>query len=126
MGTRLQKEHWPIVLRQMFTVLKKGACIELVENELFNYQLGPVSTELLEHYKDQCKQQNLALDSQQIPILLNQIGFEGIECKVIDVPLGEWPDETGNRVLMLHGSYSLSVRIKTFWIHEFRYTKSTI
>ncbi|KAG1050544.1 hypothetical protein G6F43_007194 [Rhizopus delemar] len=94
MGTRLQKEHWPIVLRQMFTVLKKGACIELVEHELFNHQLGPVSTEIREHYRDQCKQQNLALDPQQIPILLNQIGFEGIECKVIDVPLGEWPDET--------------------------------
>lgn len=91
----IQQDQWIHVLKEMFRVIKRGGCVELIEPELLHHQPGPVLQAFHAFYKEQCTQANIDLELKGMNDWLSEVGFEAIECKVLDLPIGEWQTETG-------------------------------
>ncbi|KAG1374005.1 hypothetical protein G6F61_009700 [Rhizopus arrhizus] len=91
----IQQDQWIHVLKEMFRVIKRGGCVELIEPELLHHQPGPVLQAFHAFYKEQCTQANIDLELKSMNDWLSEVGFEAIECKMLDLPIGEWQTETG-------------------------------
>ncbi|KAI8059939.1 S-adenosyl-L-methionine-dependent methyltransferase [Gilbertella persicaria] len=90
----VQKDQWPSLLEEMFRVLKPGGYIELLEAEIWYHNPGPVQQAFQTFFRDQCKELELDLDfAESLSTLLEEKGFESIEKRVLDIPVGEWPTE---------------------------------
>lgn len=94
----IQQNQWITVLKEMFRVVKPGGCIELLEPELLHHQPGPVLQAFHVFYKEQCTEANIDIELNSMEDWLKQCGFENIEKKSLDLPIGEWQTETGNKL----------------------------
>lgn len=97
MVTCLQKDHWIHVFSEMFRVLKPGGSLELIEQDLLHHNPGPVLQALHAFYKEQFDQTKIDWELSTLRDALSQIGFIDIELITIDIPIGEWPTESGKQ-----------------------------
>lgn len=96
MGNIILKNQWQHVLSEMYRVLKPEGTIELVEADLWHHNPGPVQTAFDEFHQTQCDE--LGLDFKFTTTLeeeLRSTGFQQIESRTLDIPIGEWPQEAG-------------------------------
>lgn len=92
----VSKDQWPKLLQEMFRVLKPGSYIELLEPDLWHHSPGPVQQAFQTFLKDQCKDMGLDLDiSETLAGTIEKTGFEQVEKRVLDIPIGEWSVEPG-------------------------------
>ncbi|KAG1198272.1 hypothetical protein G6F35_012662 [Rhizopus arrhizus] len=94
MGNIILKNQWQHVLSEMYRVLKPEGTIELVEADLWHHNPGPVQTAFDEFHQTQCDE--LGLDFKFTTTLeeeLRSTGFQQIESRTLDIPIGEWPQE---------------------------------
>jgi SAM-dependent methyltransferase len=92
----IQKDQWQKVLEEMFRVLKPGGYIELLEPDLWHHNLGPVQQAFQKFYKEQCQALDLDLEiSNSMTGAIEEKGFEEVEKRILDIPIGEWPTEPG-------------------------------
>lgn len=98
MGQSIQKDQWPHVLNEMLRVLRPGGTIELVEADLWHHNPGPVQRAFDEFYQQQCTE--LGLDfafTEVVEKELDAIGFTELDQRTLDVPIGEWPQDSGKK-----------------------------
>ncbi|KAI9469737.1 MAG: S-adenosyl-L-methionine-dependent methyltransferase [Benjaminiella poitrasii] len=96
MGQSIQRDQWQLVLSEMLRVLKPGGTIELVEADLWHHNPGPVQRAFDEFYQSQCTENNLDFAfTESITKELESSGFEAIDYRTLDIPIGEWPQESG-------------------------------
>lgn len=94
MCLNIQKDEWPKVLGEMFRVLKPGGYIELLEPDLWHHNLGPVQQAFQQFYREQCQALELDLEiSNSMTGTIEEIGYEEVEKRILDIPIGEWPTE---------------------------------
>lgn len=92
----LHIQNWQQVIQEMFRVLKPGGYIELLESDLWHHNPGPVQQAFQQFFKDQCKLLDLDLEiSNSLAGTIEETGFEHVEKRVLDIPIGEWPSEPG-------------------------------
>ncbi|KAI7905794.1 S-adenosyl-L-methionine-dependent methyltransferase [Cokeromyces recurvatus] len=96
MGQNIQKDQWRHVFHEMFRVLKPGGTIELLEADLWHHNPGPVQKAFDEFYQSQCTENNLDFTFTETIIQkeLESNGFEEIDHRTLDIPIGEWPQES--------------------------------
>ncbi|KAI9250312.1 S-adenosyl-L-methionine-dependent methyltransferase [Sporodiniella umbellata] len=91
----IQQDQWIHLLKEMLRVIRPGGCIELLEPELLHHRPGPVLQAFHVFYKEQCTEANLDIELNQMEEWLRLAGFESIEKRTLDLPIGEWQTETG-------------------------------
>lgn len=96
MGQSIQKDQWTHVLSEMLRVLKPGGTIELVEADLIHHNPGPVQRAFDEFYQNQCAENGLDFGfTGIIDNELETIGFSELDHRTLDIPIGEWPQDSG-------------------------------
>lgn len=122
MYLHIQKDQWPKVLEEMFRVLKPGGYIELIESDMWHHNSGPVQIAFQTFYKEQCKLLDLDLEiADSLDAIIVEKGFELVEKRTLDIPIGEWATEPGklnwfeDTFLM---DVNIIIRIKTIWFHK--------
>lgn len=122
MYLHIQKDQWPKVLHEMFRVLKPGGYIELIEADMWHHNPGPVQIAFQTFYKDQCKLLDLDLEiADSLDATIVEKGFELVEKRALDIPIGEWATEPGNyRSIILHLVLHTDClfRIEAVWFHQ--------
>ncbi|KAG1444672.1 hypothetical protein G6F56_010200 [Rhizopus delemar] len=95
MGNIILKNQWQHVLSEMHRVLKQGGFIELVETDLWHHNPGPVQTAFDEFHQSQSTEKEMDFKfTESLNQELEQI-FEQVEHRTVDIPIGEWPQESG-------------------------------
>ncbi|CAO3648251.1 unnamed protein product [Mucor hiemalis] len=99
MGQTIQKDQWGHVLSEMLRVLKPGGTIELVEADLWHHNPGPVQRAFDEFYQNQCTEMGLDFAfTEIIEKVLDTTGFTELDHRTLDIPIGEWPQDSGESV----------------------------
>lgn len=81
----------------MYRVLKPGGTIELVEVDLCHHNPGPVQKAFDEFYSSQCEENGLEFNFiEHIQQSIESVGYTDINHNGLDIPVGEWPNESGN------------------------------
>ncbi|KAI9247697.1 S-adenosyl-L-methionine-dependent methyltransferase [Phascolomyces articulosus] len=95
MANHIKKEQWKTLLEEMYRVLKPGGSIELLELDPCHHNPGPVQKTFEEFSRTHWEELELDYDfSNAIKGYLEQVGFEVIEQRQLDIPIGEWPEES--------------------------------
>jgi hypothetical protein len=120
MGQSIQKDQWSHVLSEMLRVLKPGGTIELVEADLIHHNPGPVQRAFDEFYQNQCAENGL--DFGFTSIMNNEletIGFSELDHRTLDIPIGEWPQDSGMYLSNYNANLILtcSFRIETIRLY---------
>lgn len=96
MYLHIQKDQWPKVLHEMFRVLKPGGYVELIEADMWHHNPGPVQIAFQNFYKEQCQLLDLDLEiADSLDATIVENGFELVEKRALDIPIGEWATEPG-------------------------------
>jgi hypothetical protein len=96
MFIHVNKDQWPSLVKEMFRVLKPGGYIELIERDLWHHSSGPVQQAFQSFFKQQCTLLNLDIElTDTLEVSLSDAGFEEVDRKILDIPIGEWPSEPG-------------------------------
>lgn len=97
MYLQIQIGQWPTLLEEMFRVLKPGGYIELLEPDFWHHSTGPVQQAFREFFLEQCKVKNVDPEAAcSLAGTIEEKGFQEIERRILDIPIGEWPSEPGN------------------------------
>lgn len=101
MGNSIQKDQWSHVLSEMLRVLKPGGSIELVEPDLWHHNPGPVQRAFDEFYQNQCTESGLDFAfTEGVEKDLVSTGFSELDHRTLDIPIGEWPQDSGKLVTL--------------------------
>ncbi|KAI7856169.1 S-adenosyl-L-methionine-dependent methyltransferase [Circinella umbellata] len=95
MAQHIKRSQWKSLLEEMFRVLKPGGYLELLELDPYCHNPGPVQKTFEEFAKTYWEE--LDIDFGFIGTIgeqLEQVGFEIQEEKELDIPIGEWPEES--------------------------------
>lgn len=97
MGQVIRKDKWQHVLSEMYRILRPGGYIELVEADLWHHNPGPVQQAFDTFMQEQCTEWGLDfVFTETLSQRIEEAGFDVIEYKVLDIPIGEWPKDSGN------------------------------
>ncbi|KAI8085091.1 S-adenosyl-L-methionine-dependent methyltransferase [Halteromyces radiatus] len=92
MGDAMKQEQWGPLLKEMYRVLKPGGYIELIENDFWRHNPGPVQQAFDAFIQEQCKVTGVDFQlTDSLDTLVNETGFDQVDKKTMDIPLGEWP-----------------------------------
>jgi hypothetical protein len=96
MGQSIPNDKWTHVLSEMLRVLKPGGSIELIEADLWHHNPGPVQRAFDEFYQNHCSEQGLDFAfTEAIEKELDSGGFVDLNHRTLDIPIGEWPQDSG-------------------------------
>lgn len=94
MAQDIQKQQWPALLQEMLRVLKPGGYIELLDIEPQFHNPGPVQQAFDGFQQGQWTEQGLDFQfCDLLEKLIEETGFAQVERRMLDIPIGEWPDE---------------------------------
>ncbi|SAL98332.1 hypothetical protein [Absidia glauca] len=92
MSDAVKQVEWAPLLAEMYRVLKPGGYIELIENDSWRHNPGPVQQAFDAFIQEQCKTTGMDFQlTDSLDTLVKDAGFEEIDKKTMDIPLGEWP-----------------------------------
>ncbi|KAI8380137.1 hypothetical protein BD560DRAFT_388680 [Blakeslea trispora] len=117
-------EDWPNVLRELKRVTKPGGYIQLIENEIHPYCLGPIG----ESWRDQIldviklKRGNDPRIATRFEELLRNVDLENVTVKFVSIPIGPWGLDIGN--LWKQNVYAFLESAATFLVHIMGITNS--
>ncbi|CDH56035.1 methyltransferase type 11 [Lichtheimia corymbifera JMRC:FSU:9682] len=95
MGQVIRKDKWQHVLSEMYRILRPGGYIELVEADLWHHNPGPVQQAFDTFMQEQCTEWGLDfVFTETLSQRIEEAGFDVIEYKVLDIPIGEWPKDS--------------------------------
>ncbi|ORZ20715.1 S-adenosyl-L-methionine-dependent methyltransferase [Absidia repens] len=90
----IKQADWRPLLAEMYRVLKPGGYIELIENDFWRHNPGPVQRAFDAFIQEQCKTNGVDFQlTESLEGMIKTCGFEEIDKKTMDIPLGEWPTE---------------------------------
>ncbi|KAI9495908.1 S-adenosyl-L-methionine-dependent methyltransferase [Zychaea mexicana] len=95
MGPHVKKQQWLALLQEMYRVLKPGGYVELLELDPCHHNPGPVQKTFEEFARSHWEE--FELDFEFIGAVkgyLEEAGFELVEQRQVDIPIGEWPEES--------------------------------
>ena len=96
LGVGIQREEWPIVLSELYRVLKPGGSIQLVDHLSDTTTVGPTYKPALELADEILSKRGLIHDCPlQLPTILKQTGFIDIVAEKKHYPIGEAGGELG-------------------------------
>ena len=96
LGVGIQREEWPIVLSELYRVLKPGGSIQLVDHLSDTTTVGPTYKRALELADEILSKRGLVHDCPlQLPTILKQTGFVDIIADKKHYPIGEAGGELG-------------------------------
>ena len=96
MAPHVKKPQWKVRIEEMYRVLKPGGHLELLELDPFCHNPGPVQKTFEEFAKTYWEELDLDYDFiGKIKEHLEEVGFEVVDEKHLDIPIGEWPEESG-------------------------------
>ncbi|KAI7849785.1 S-adenosyl-L-methionine-dependent methyltransferase [Circinella umbellata] len=94
MGTVIRKDKWNHILEEMFRILKPGGYIELIEQDLWHHNPGPVQNAFDTFMQEQCVEWGLDFAfTESLGTKIEESGFENLEYRQLDIPIGEWPKD---------------------------------
>ncbi|KAI9497280.1 S-adenosyl-L-methionine-dependent methyltransferase [Zychaea mexicana] len=94
MGNVIRKDKWSHVLQEMHRVLKPGGYIELIEPDMWHHNPGPVQNAFDAFIQEQCTEWGLDFAfTESLGTQIEEAGFESMEHRQLDVPIGEWPKD---------------------------------
>ncbi|CAO3621271.1 unnamed protein product [Cunninghamella blakesleeana] len=94
MSDSIPKDAWSNLLKEMFRVLKPGGYIELIEYDKWHHNPGPVQQAFDSFIQEQCTTKGIDyFITDTVTNLVNDSGFEELDQKTMDIPLGEWPSD---------------------------------
>ncbi|KAI8137619.1 S-adenosyl-L-methionine-dependent methyltransferase [Fennellomyces sp. T-0311] len=94
MSLHVKREQWATLFQEMYRVLKPGGYLELVEPDPCHHNQGPVLQAFETFTRTQWEE--LGLDYEFVNATkgqFEQVGFELVEQRQLDIPIGEWPEE---------------------------------
>ncbi|KAI9318953.1 S-adenosyl-L-methionine-dependent methyltransferase [Dichotomocladium elegans] len=90
----IQRNQWVSLYQEMMRVLKPGGLIEILEPDPTPHNPGPVQQAFEAFLHTKWDKANLSFDfAASIEDWLHETGFQLIETKTLDIPIGEWPEE---------------------------------
>lgn len=103
----LRREQWPVVLSEMYRVLKPGGAVQLVEFDLSPKSKGPAMQELLRILKEAYAENNLILDvATKLGSMLEDAGFVDVNVEKKYMPMGKMWGEYGRQgVVIMKGAF---------------------
>ena len=103
----LRREQWPVVLSEMYRVLKPGGAVQLVEFDLSPKSKGPAMQELLKVLTEAYAETNLILDvATRLGPLLETAGFVDVQVEKRHMPMGKMWGEFGRQgTVIMKGAF---------------------
>lgn len=96
MSTEIQRNQWLPLFREMLRILKPGGHIEILEPDPAPHNPGPVQQAFDGFLRTQWSDNGYDyLFASSIEDQLSEVGFQEIDIRTLDIPIGEWPDESG-------------------------------
>ncbi|ORX54392.1 S-adenosyl-L-methionine-dependent methyltransferase [Hesseltinella vesiculosa] len=90
----IKENEWLALLTEMYRVLKPGGYVELVEEDFWDHNAGPMQQAFGKFVEEQCQENGIDYNiTEALASLLTDAGFTDLEKKTLDIPLGEWPSD---------------------------------
>ncbi|KAI9317658.1 S-adenosyl-L-methionine-dependent methyltransferase [Dichotomocladium elegans] len=115
-------KQWPVLIKEFYRIIRPGGFLELVEYDILFRNPGPVLALVNEWYKIAAS--TLGVDpgyAESIPTFLREGGFEEVQVKVYDIPIGEWPTDPVQRrygFLYKEQMKTLFKSMQRWWLSE--------
>ncbi|KAI9261108.1 S-adenosyl-L-methionine-dependent methyltransferase [Sporodiniella umbellata] len=94
MGHVISQQHWPQLVCEIHRVLKPKGRMELIEADLWHHNPGPILRAFNEFLEVQCEKNEIDFRiTERIPKEIEAAGFQTIEYRSLDIPIGEWPQD---------------------------------
>lgn len=97
MSQHIRQDQWSPLLREMARVLKPGGYIEVIEPDPVYHNPGPVQQAFESFTRNQWSDDHLDFAfADTLSDVFESLGFQILEKRLLDIPIGEWPEEPGN------------------------------
>ncbi|CAO3658223.1 unnamed protein product [Rhizopus stolonifer] len=94
MGHVISEQHWNQLLNEIYRVLKPEGRVELIESDLWHHNPGPMQKAFHEFLETQYSDNGIDFKiTEKIPKEIEAVGFQQIEHRSLDIPIGEWPQD---------------------------------